>query len=67
MVREAISVARAAGATGEILVRGFRLREQVVGACIEAGARFSVVLAKNRAVNAAIATIAEDACRHACC
>jgi hypothetical protein len=33
----------------------------VVAACLKAGARFSVVLTKNRAVNRAIATIADDA------
>jgi hypothetical protein len=62
-VREAISVARAAGATGEILVRGDSAygTSAVVAACLTAGARFSVVLAKNRAVERAIAGIAEDA------
>jgi hypothetical protein len=33
----------------------------VIGACLKAGVRFSFVLTKNHAVNAAIATIAEDA------
>jgi hypothetical protein len=63
MVREAIGVARAAGATGEILVRGDSAygNSAVVAACRKAGVRFSVVLTKNRAVNAAIATIAADA------
>jgi hypothetical protein len=63
MVREAIGVARAAGATGEILVRGDCAygSSAVVGACVKARVRFSVVLTKNRAVNAAIDAIAEDA------
>jgi hypothetical protein len=63
MVREAISTARACGATGEILVRGDSAygNSAVVKACLKAKARFSVVLTKNRPVNAAIATIADDA------
>jgi hypothetical protein len=50
MVREAIGVARAAGAAGEILVRGDSAygNSAVVGACVKAGVRFSVVLTKNR-------------------
>jgi hypothetical protein len=63
MVSEAIRTARAAGAVGEILVRGDSAygNAAVVTACLTAGARFSVVLAKNRAVAAAIATIGDDA------
>jgi hypothetical protein len=63
MVREAIKVARAAGATGEILVRGDSAygNSAVVRACMKAGVRFSVVLTKNRAVIRAIGAIAEDA------
>lgn len=63
MVREAIGAARDAGATGEILVRGDSAfgNSAVVGTCRTSGARFSVVLTKNRAVNAAIAAIADDA------
>jgi len=63
MVREAIGTARAAGATGQILVRGDSAygNSAVVGACVKAGVQFSVVLTKNPAVNRAIATIAEDA------
>jgi hypothetical protein len=63
MVREAIGVARAAGASGQILVRGDSAygNHAVVGACVKAGVRFSVVLTKNRAVNRAIATIPEHA------
>ena len=63
MLREAIAVARAVGATGEILVRGDSAygTGAVVGACVKAGVWFSVALAKHRTVNRAIATIAEDA------
>jgi len=63
MVREAIGLARAAGASGEILVRGDSAYGSgaVVGACVKAGVRFSVVLAKNQAVDRAIGGIAADA------
>jgi Transposase DDE domain group 1 len=63
MVREAIGVARAAGATAEILVRGDSAygSHQVVGACVQAGARFSVGLTRNRAMDRAIASIDERA------
>ncbi|MGH3749750.1 MAG: IS1380 family transposase [Micromonosporaceae bacterium] len=63
MVREAISLARAAGATGEILVRGDSAygNSNVIGACVKAGARFSVVLTKNSSVTRAIGGIADDA------
>jgi hypothetical protein len=63
MVREAISVARAAGASGEILVRGDSAygNASVVNACVKTGVRFSVVLTKNPAVAAAIARIPDDA------
>lgn len=63
MVREAIGTARAAGATGEILVRGDSAygNSAVVGACVKAKVRFSVVLTKNAAVTAAIAGIPDDA------
>jgi len=56
MVTEAIRTARAAGASGEILVRGDSAygTSAVVGACLRAGVRFSVVLAKNAAVTRAI-------------
>jgi Transposase DDE domain group 1 len=62
MVRDAIGTARAAGACGEILVRGDSAygNSQVIAACVKAGVRFSFVLAKNPAVTAAIATITED-------
>ncbi len=63
MVREAIGTARAAGATGEVLVRGDSAygNSAVVAACVRAGVRFSFALAKNRAVSRAIASIADDA------
>jgi hypothetical protein len=63
MVTEAINTARAAGAAGELLVRGdwAYANSAVVKACLDTGARFSVVLTKNRAVSAAIATIAGNA------
>ncbi len=63
MVAEAIRTARAAGAVGEILVRGDSAygNSAVVTACLKAGVRFSVVLIKNPAVAAAIARIPDDA------
>jgi hypothetical protein len=63
MVADAIGTARMAGATGQVLVRGDSAygSRAVVGACLRAGARFSVVLTNNPAVARAIATIGEDA------
>jgi hypothetical protein len=63
MVREAISTARATGATGEILVRGDSAygNSTVVAACVKANVRFSVVLTKNRAVTRAIGAIPDHA------
>jgi len=63
MVKEAIKTARGAGATGKILVRGDCAygTGPVVAACVKAGAQFSLVLTKNRAVTRAIAAIAQDA------
>ena len=63
MVADAIGTARRAGATGQVLVRGDSAygSRAVVGACLRAGARFSVVLTKNPAVARAIATIGEEA------
>jgi len=63
MVREAIGVARAAGATAEILVRGDSAygNSAVVSACVRARVRFSVVLTKDPAVSRAIASIPDDA------
>ena len=63
MVREAVATARAAGATGQILVRGDSAygNSAVVGACLKAKVRFSVVLPRNRAVLRAIGGIDEAA------
>jgi len=63
MVREAVATARAAGAIGEILVRGDSAygNSAVINACLKAGVQFSVVLTKNPAVGRAIASISEDA------
>jgi hypothetical protein len=63
MVGEAVATARAAGASGEILVRGDSAygNSAVVGACLKAKVRFSVVLGKNPAVLRAIGAIGDDA------
>lgn len=63
MVTEAIATARAAGACGQILVRGDSAygNSDVVAACLASEVRFSVVLAKNSAVLRAIGTIDEKA------
>jgi len=63
MVTDAIRTTRAAGASGQILVRGDSAygNSTVIAACVKAGVQFSFVLAKTRAVNRAIATIADDA------
>ena len=62
MVAQAIATARAAGVSGQILVRGDSAygTAAVVAACRRAGARFSLVLTKNPAVAAAIDAIAAD-------
>ena len=63
MVRDAVSTARAAGARAEILIRGDSAygNSAVVGACLAAGARFSLVLVKNSTVTRAIGTIPDQA------
>jgi hypothetical protein len=63
MVRDAVRTARAAGAGGEILIRGDSAygNSAVVGACLAAGARFSLVLVKNSTVTRAIASIPDQA------
>ena len=63
MVAQAIATARAAGATGDILVRGDSAygTRSVVTACRRAGVRFSMVLTQNPAVTRAIAAIGDDA------
>jgi Transposase DDE domain group 1 len=62
MLREAIGVARAAGAAGELLIRGDSAygSSAVVATCVKARVRFSVVLTKQPAVARAIATIPAD-------
>ncbi len=63
MVAQAIATARAAGVTGQILVRGDSAygSRAVVKACRRAGAQFSLVWTKNTAVQRAIAAIPEHA------
>ncbi len=63
MVAQAISTARAISADTKILVRGdsaFGSRA-VVGTCIRHRAQFSVAMARNSAIDKAIAAIGEDA------
>src|SRR5215207_9854814 len=63
MVAQAIVTARAAGATGKILVRGdsaFGTRT-VVRACRRGKAEFSLVMIKNRAIQRAITAIPDTA------
>lgn len=63
MIAQAVATARAAGVTGQILVRGDSAYGNgvVVAACRRAGARFSLVVTKNRSVRAAIDSIADNA------
>lgn len=63
MVAQAIGTARAAGASGEILVRGDSAygSRAVVRTCLRAGARFSLVMIRNPAVERALAAIDESA------
>jgi hypothetical protein len=63
MVAQAIATARAAGATGRILVRGDSAygSRAVVRACRRGNAEFSLVMTKNRAVARAIASIPDTA------
>jgi hypothetical protein len=63
MITQAVATARAAAVDGQIVVRGDSAygNGTVVAACRRAGARFSLVLTKNRSLAAAIATIDEDA------
>jgi hypothetical protein len=62
MVADAVRTARAAGARGEILVRGDCAygNSAVISACLKAGVRFSFAIIKSRVVAAAIASIPED-------
>ncbi|MGH3970596.1 MAG: IS1380 family transposase [Mycobacterium sp.] len=63
MIAQAVATARAAGVSGQILVRGDSAYGNgvVVAACRRAGARFSLVVTKNRSVADAIDSIGEDA------
>lgn len=63
MIAQAVASARAAGVTGQILVRGDSAygNSAVVGACRRAGVRFSLVLTKTATVTAAINAISDDA------
>jgi hypothetical protein len=63
MVAQAIGTARAAGASGQILVRGESAysNRAVVAACVRQGAQFSLVMTRNAAIERAIAAIDADA------
>jgi hypothetical protein len=63
MIAQAVAAARAAGASGQILVRGDSAygNSTVVAACRRAGAQFSLVLTKSATVAAAINAIGDDA------
>ena len=63
LLTEALSVARAAGATGPILVRADSAfyAGKVISAARRAGARFSVTVSMNPSLQAAIGAIGEDA------
>jgi Transposase DDE domain group 1 len=63
MVAQAIATARAAGATGKILVRGDSAygNRAVVRACVRGKSEFSLVMIKNRAIQRAIAAIPDTA------
>ena len=63
MIAQAIATARAAGATGKILVRGDSAygNHAVVRACLRGKAQFSLVMTKNPAITRAIAAIPDTA------
>src|ERR671910_1200979 len=63
MVAPAIATARAAGATGKILVRGDSAygNRAVIRACRRGNAEFSLVMTKNPAITRAIAAIPDTA------
>src|ERR671910_808515 len=63
MVAQAIATARAAGATGKILVRGDSAygNRAVIRACRRGNAEFSLVMTKNPAITRAIAAIPDTA------
>ena len=62
MVAQALATARAAGVTGQIVVRGDSAygSRAVIRVCLRYGAVFSLVLTRNAAVQRAINAIAED-------
>ena len=62
MVTEAVNTAKAAGATGEIIVRGDSAfyAGRVITACRRGGARFSVTVKLDKKLRAAIAAIPDD-------
>jgi hypothetical protein len=62
MIAQAIATARAAGASGNILVRGDSAygSRSVVRACLRGKAQFSLVMVKHKAVQRAIDSIAPD-------
>jgi Transposase DDE domain group 1 len=63
MLAQGIGTARAAGASGQILVRGDSAygNRAVVAACVRHGARFSLVMTRNAAIERAITAIDADA------
>jgi hypothetical protein len=63
MVTQAIGTARAAGASGQILVRGDSAygSRAVITACVRHGAQFSLVMTRNPAIERALAGIDENA------
>jgi Transposase DDE domain group 1 len=63
MVAQAIGTARAAGASGQILVRGDSAygSRAVITACVRYGAQFSLVMTRNPAIERALAGIDENA------
>ena len=63
MVAQAIATARAAGASGKIMVRGDSAygSRAVVRACVRGNTEFSLVMTKNRAIARAIASIPDTA------
>ena len=63
MIAAAINTARAAGATGPILVRGDSAygSRAVIGACVRHKVQFSLVMTHNKAVQRAIAAIPDTA------
>lgn len=62
-VKQAITTAREAGATGVIMVRGDSAfgSKKVIAACVAEDVQFSLSVARNRAITAALDAIAESA------